>query len=97
MLVLETICHETLWGGPRLTPLSGTVCTKIGHLYSVLSRNGISNRILNAPYGGKTLNEVFGLWKRTGLDVLMHAVSSRHESEKMLTVPDSDSMMLRNH
>ena len=64
MLVLETICHETLWGGPRLTPLSGTVCTKIGHLYSVLSRNGISNRILNAPYGGKTLNEVFGLWKR---------------------------------
>ena len=31
------------------------------------------------------------------MDVLIHAVSSRHESEKMLTVPDSDSMMLRNH
>lgn len=64
MLVLETICHETLWGGSRLTALSGTNCLKIGHLYSVFSRDGISNRILNTPYAGKTLNEIFGLWKR---------------------------------
>lgn len=63
MLVLETICHETLWGGPRLTALSGTACSKIGHLYSVFCRDGISNRILNGTCAGKTLNEVFGLWK----------------------------------
>lgn len=63
MLVLETICHETLWGGPRLTALSGTTCSKIGHLYSVFCRDGVSNRILNNPYRGKTLNEVFKLWK----------------------------------
>ena len=63
MLVLETICHETLWGGSRLTALSGTTCSKIGHLYSVFCRDGLSNRILNGPCAGKTLDEVFGLWK----------------------------------
>ncbi len=58
MLVLEPIVHETIWGGPRLTPLTTTGETQIGHLYSVYARKDFSNKILNGVYAGKTLQEV---------------------------------------
>ncbi len=58
MLVLEPIVHETIWGGPRLTPLVGSGETQIGHLYSVYARADKSNRILNGANAGKTLQEI---------------------------------------
>jgi mannose-6-phosphate isomerase len=58
MLVLEPIVHETIWGGPRLTPLTTTGETQIGHLYSVYARKELSNKILNGVHAGKTLQEV---------------------------------------
>ena len=63
MLVLDTICHETIWGGSRLTKFSKTDCKRIGHLYSVFCRKEMSNIILNGQYAGMTMNEVFHLWK----------------------------------
>lgn len=63
MLVLEPICHETIWGGQRVAKLAGLHNTKIGHLYSVFCREDISNRILNGKWKEKTLNEIFPLWK----------------------------------
>lgn len=63
MLVLEPICHETIWGGPRISKLTGVSGEKIGHLYSVFCRENISNRILNGKWKGKYLNDVFPVWK----------------------------------
>lgn len=63
MLVLKPICHETLWGGQKLKKRIETNCEKVGHLYSVYCRAGISNEILNGTNKGKTLNDVFPDWK----------------------------------
>ncbi|OUO38221.1 type I phosphomannose isomerase catalytic subunit [Flavonifractor sp. An306] len=69
MIVLDTICHKTIWGGERLARYLKTNCKKIGHLYSVYCREEISNTILNGKYAGKTLNEVFPLWREEfGMD-----------------------------
>jgi len=59
MIILETISHETIWGGQRLLPYSDGTCKKIGHLYSLQCENEDSNKILNGPYKGKTFNEYF--------------------------------------
>lgn len=69
MVVLQTIVHETIWGGKKLTPYSGGVCEKIGHLYSANCNEDGSNLILNGTYAGKTLNEYFSAVKgRFGLE-----------------------------
>ena len=68
MLVLKTQVHETIWGGSRLTPYSGSDCKNIGHLYSVYCNEAESSLILNGAYKGKTLNEYFDQQKhRFGL------------------------------
>lgn len=59
MLILEPIVHPTIWGGERLTPYSGSKCRKIGHLYSVFQSKGVSNKILNGVWKGRTLGEYF--------------------------------------
>lgn len=64
MVVLEPIVHETIWGGSRISQLAGISGEKIGHLYSVFCRDGLSNRILNGEWSGKCLNDVFPLWKK---------------------------------
>lgn len=63
MLVLKPIVHETIWGGPRIAALTSADSNKIGHLYSVFCREGISNAILNGPWKGKQLNQVFPEWR----------------------------------
>lgn len=63
MLVLKPIVHETIWGGPRIAVMTGADSSKIGHLYSVYCREGISNEILNGPWKGKHLNQVFSQWR----------------------------------
>lgn len=69
MVVLQTIVHETIWGGKKLMPYSGSTCEKIGHLYSVNCNEEGSNLILSGAYAGKTLNDYFGAVKsRFGLE-----------------------------
>ena len=59
MHILETISHETIWGGQKLMPYSDGCCNKIGHLYSLQCENGHSNMILNGSYQGKAFQEYF--------------------------------------
>lgn len=64
MIVLETIQHETIWGGSKLAKIAGLEKTRIGHLYSVYCREGISNTILNGEWKGEKLNDSFSKWKK---------------------------------
>ena len=59
MLILKTIVHETIWGGSRLTPFSGTDSRKIGHLYSLISNGEFESTILNGKYKGRLFREYF--------------------------------------
>ncbi len=63
MLILKRIIHNTIWGGPKISQLAGVEGDKIGHLYSLYCREGISNEILNGKWRGKSLNDVFPLFK----------------------------------
>ena len=63
MLLLKRIIHTTIWGGPKISRLTGVEGDNIGHLYSLYCREGVSNEILNGEWRGRTLNEVFPLFK----------------------------------
>lgn len=63
MLILKRIIHTTIWGGPKISQLTGVEGDKIGHLYSLYCREGISNEILNGKWKGQCLNDVFPLFK----------------------------------
>ncbi len=63
MLLLNTIRHDTIWGGPKIERYTGVVGSTIGHLYSLYCRDGISNEILNGQWAGRCLNEVFPLFR----------------------------------
>lgn len=70
MYVLKTMVHETIWGGNRLTALSGTDNKSIGHLYSVFDVDGKANTVQSSDkYNGKSLHDLFeGKKKEWGLD-----------------------------
>lgn len=59
MMILKPIVHETIWGGEKLTPVSGTDCKKIGHLYSCMEADGQSNEIMNGSWKGRRFSEYF--------------------------------------
>jgi len=59
MLVIKTMVHETIWGGGRLTPYSGTDNKKIGHLYSLISNGELESEILNGKYKGQLFRKYF--------------------------------------
>ena len=59
MLLIKTIVHETIWGGSRLTPFSGTNSLKIGHLYSLISNGEFESAVLNGEYKGRLFREYF--------------------------------------
>ena len=63
MLLLKRIVHNTIWGGPKISQLTGVEGDQIGHLYSLYCREGISNEILNGQWKGHCLNDVFPLFK----------------------------------
>ncbi len=63
MIVLDTIVHETIWGGSRLSSFVTSGEQHIGHLYSVYGRDGVSNKILNGQWKGKFLNDVYPLFQ----------------------------------
>lgn len=69
MQILKPIVHETIWGGSKLTPYSGSDCLSIGHLYSAIDTAEFNNLIINGSYAGKTLHEWFeDNKKQYGLD-----------------------------
>ncbi|MDR1123672.1 MAG: class I mannose-6-phosphate isomerase [Elusimicrobiota bacterium] len=59
MHILKPIVHETIWGGEKLTPFSGSGCTKIGHLYSAIDTEEFRNEIISGAYKGKNLHQWF--------------------------------------
>lgn len=59
MLVLDTIAHETIWGGEKLLPYSDGKCRKIGHLYSLYCEKDISSQIRNGKYQGMEFQAYF--------------------------------------
>ena len=59
MLIIKTMIHETIWGGERLTPYSGTDNKKIGHLYSLISNGELESEILNGKYKGQLFRKYF--------------------------------------
>lgn len=63
MLVLKRIVHSTIWGGPKISALTGVAGDRIGHLYSLYCREGISNEVLNGQWRGRCLNDVFPLFR----------------------------------
>lgn len=69
MLVIETMIHETIWGGDRLTPYSNSSSKNIGHLYSLISNGELESKILNGKYKGETFRKYFDENKsKFGLD-----------------------------
>lgn len=59
MIILDTVTHETIWGGNKLVPYSDGSSEKIGHLYSLCCEKGLENRIRNGKYKGKVFQEYF--------------------------------------
>lgn len=59
MLIIKTMVHETIWGGEKLTPYSGTDNKKIGHLYSLISNGELESEILNGKYKGQLFRKYF--------------------------------------
>lgn len=59
MIILDTVTHETIWGGQKLIPYSDGSSQKIGHLYSLCCEKGLENRIRNGRYKGKVFQEYF--------------------------------------
>lgn len=83
MQILKPIVHETIWGGNKLTPYSGSDCQKIGHLYSAIDTEQFRNEFVTGPNKGKNLHEWFlenrakyGLEKYVELPILMALVEA---------------------
>lgn len=68
MIVLNTVAHETIWGGQKLLSYSSGEHKIIGHLYSLCCEKGLENIILNGIYKGETFQKYFNDMKeRFGL------------------------------
>lgn len=60
MLILNTIPHETIWGGQKLLPYTKEKkIKKLGHLYSLVSNGKFESKILNGKYKGKFFKQYF--------------------------------------
>lgn len=59
MQVLKPIVHETVWGGPKLTPYTGTTSQSIGHLYAFVDSGEMKSEIVSGPDAGKNIHEWF--------------------------------------
>ena len=66
MLILKRIIHNTIWGGPKISQLAGVEGDKIGHLYSLYCREGISNEILN---GKRPVSIEYALYLEAALGI----------------------------
>ena len=59
MIILDTVAHETIWGGQRLLPYVQGEHPNIGHLYSLCCEKGLENRILNGDWKGHVFQDYF--------------------------------------
>ena len=59
MQIINTIAHETIWGGEKLTPYTDVKSNKIGHLYSLVSNGEYESKILNGKYRGQLFKQYF--------------------------------------
>ena len=59
MQIINTIAHETIWGGEKLTPYTDVKSNKIGHLYSLVSNGEYESKILNGKYKGQLFKQYF--------------------------------------
>lgn len=83
MQILKPIVHETIWGGSKLTPYSGSNSKKIGHLYSAIDTEEFKNEIIFGQDKGKDLHQWFlenrskyGLGNYEELPILMALVDA---------------------
>ncbi len=103
MQILKPIVHETIWGGSKLTPYSGSSCTKIGHLYSAIDTADFCNEIIAGPDAGKSLHEWFlanrarfGLEKYPELPILMALVEAADDLSIQVHPNDACARELEN-
>lgn len=103
MLVIDTIVHETIWGGDRLTPYSGSNSKKIGHLYSLISNGELESKILNGKYKGQLFRkyfddnkEHFGLAKYKELPFLLALVDATDDLSLQVHPNDEMAKKLEN-
>lgn len=103
MLIIKTMVHETIWGGDRLTPYSGTDNKKIGHLYSLISNGELESEILNGRYKGQLFRkyfyenkEKFGLGKYKELPFLLALVDATDDLSLQVHPNDSVAKELEN-
>jgi len=97
MQILKPIVHETIWGGKKLTPFSGSNCVKIGHLYSAIDTKEFKSEIMYGKDKGKNLHEWFmenrkkyGLAGYEELPILMALVEA--DGDLSIQVHPNDEM-----
>lgn len=59
MQILETIAHDTVWGGSRLIPFAHEAVKRVGHLYGCIDQEHICSTISFGSFEGKTLHDWF--------------------------------------
>ena len=103
MQVIKPIVHETIWGGAKLTPFSGSNCQKIGHLYSAIDTEEFRNEIISGKDKGKNLHEWFlenrekyGLEKYEELPILMALVEADDDLSIQVHPDDEKAQKLEN-
>ena len=103
MQILKPIVHETIWGGAKLTPFSGSDCAKIGHLYSAIDTEEFRNEIIYGKDNGKNLHEWFlenreryGLTNHEALPVLMALVEADDDLSIQVHPDDEMAKKLEN-
>lgn len=92
MIILDTVAHETIWGGQKLVPYAKEKVDKIGHLYSLCCEKGLENHILNGRYKGKAFQEYF-------LDVREQYGLSQYEEFPLIIalVEANDNLSIQVH
>ena len=94
MQILDTIIHQTVWGGSKLAKYCGSSTGNIGHLYSCIDTVNMNSPIIWGSYKDRTIHEWFinnrqryGLEKFKRLPVLMALVDAS-ESLSIQVHPD---------
>ena len=103
MQIIKPIVHETVWGGEKLTPFSGSDCKKIGHLYSCIDTKKMRSEIRSGSYAGKTIHdwfmdnrEKYGLEQYEELPVLMALVEAADNLSIQVHPDDEMAAQLEN-
>lgn len=61
MLILSTVSKATIWGGQRLYAFGGDASiSTLGQLYTAAGNQELSSMVLNGPYAGQSLYQVYG-------------------------------------